>query len=99
MSTLTSIIAHVEGQEPTEDTPALVECSHCQGSGYLSDGLNLDDVNALREELAATVRDTGNYGLHSNQRGFRIREASRVAWLATRIAWLEATDVIKTDRN
>lgn len=77
-----------------------VTCRSCEGLGEVDpdDKLDVDDLAALRKELTDTVTmDSEATGLSSARRGERIRTAARIAWLASRIGWLEACEVIKAD--
>lgn len=77
-----------------------VTCKSCDGLGEVdpSDRLDVDDLDALRKELTETVTmDSGSTGLLSTRRGERIRTTARIAWLASRIGWLEACEVSQAD--
>lgn len=77
-----------------------VTCKSCEGLGEVdpSEKLDVDDLDALRKELTETVTmDSGSTGLLSTRRGERIRTTARIAWLASRIGWLEACEVSRAD--
>lgn len=53
---------------------------------------DLSDINAVRAELITSVTmESIHTGLTAQTRPERIRSASRIAFLASRIAWMEAT--------
>lgn len=84
----------------TDTEVRYVECKSCNGSGEVdpTEQLDIDDLDALRKELRESAAYRGEItGLDCNRRGERIRTASRIAWLANRIAWLEACEVIRAD--
>lgn len=77
----------------TEDLE-YIECSHCRGVGEVlaEDYLDHNSVEALRAELVASITDIGDYGIAGKERLDRVHRLTRVAWLASRVAWLEAVD-------
>lgn len=48
-----------------------------------------DSIESIRAELIATVTSDG---LLDDSRPMRARNAARVAWLASRLAWLESSE-------
>lgn len=55
--------------------------------------LDLDDREILLAELTKTVASAGRYGIRSPNRAIRLRDLGRTAFLAGRLAALEATEL------
>ncbi len=56
--------------------------------------LDLDSIEAVRDDLIASVTAaSGSCSLHASSAVHRMIAASRIAWLASRLAWLEASDL------
>ena len=59
---------------------------------------DLSDIEAVRKELTDSVTSRSQYtGLYADSTGERIRSASRIAFLASRIAWLESTVIQRAE--
>ena len=74
------------------DTTTTRICTNCLDEiEFDDDDLDTDSIESIRRELAASVTMTsGSTGLHARDGAERARSASRIAFLASRMAWLEA---------
>lgn len=51
--------------------------------------LDLDNPTAILAEIQATATNTSRYGIRGEKPEDRIRDAARIGFLASRLAWLE----------
>lgn len=71
------------------------KCDICGGSGEVNAvALDINNRRALLEELRHLVLNHGATGLESPSMRQRLRAHARVAWLSSRITWLETEDLI-----
>jgi hypothetical protein len=58
------------------------------------DRLDIDDLQAVRADLTVSVNSRSTHtGLYAESTADRAIAASRIAWLATRVAWLEGVEL------
>lgn len=74
------------------------ECTHCDGTGEVDaeDYLDLNSTEAVRKELIELVLRTDQYGLIGT-RANRMMTAARVAFLASRLSWLESSQLLREE--
>lgn len=56
--------------------------------------LDLDDPAAILAEIQATATSTSKYGIRGEHPEDRIRDAARIAFLASRFVWLESSQTL-----
>lgn len=82
----------------TTETP--IECRHCEGTGQIdpTDHLDLGSIEALRAELIYLVNSNeGGFGLTAGSQADRLLTLGRIGFIASRMVWLESTDMLRTE--